>query len=74
LARAGYNVKRAPFGWHKELELKAKGHPMAEQLYSISLCGGKQRTLLCPYCRSPIENEDLLRHCSGESALENKSS
>jgi threonyl-tRNA synthetase len=38
LAEEGYNVKRAPFGWYKESELKAKGHPMAEQLLSISSC------------------------------------
>lgn len=36
LVDEGYNVKRAPFGWYKEFELKAKGHPMAEQLLSIS--------------------------------------
>jgi threonyl-tRNA synthetase len=36
LAEEGYNVKRAPFGWHKEYELKVKGHPMAEQSLSIS--------------------------------------
>ncbi|NMB84718.1 MAG: hypothetical protein GYA29_00525 [Methanothrix sp.] len=35
LAAEGYGVKRAPFGWYKEFELKAKGHPMAEQLLSI---------------------------------------
>ncbi len=37
LVENGYTVKRAPFGWYKEYELKAKGHPMAEQWLSISL-------------------------------------
>ncbi len=30
LAKKGYNVTRAPFGYYKEFELKCKGHPMSE--------------------------------------------
>ena len=36
LREKGFNVKRAPFGWHKEFELKAKGHPMTELYIEIS--------------------------------------
>jgi hypothetical protein len=49
LAEEGYNVKRAPFGWYKEFELKAKGHPMAEQLLSISPDEREQDDILSPH-------------------------
>ncbi|MEK6888624.1 MAG: threonine--tRNA ligase [Nanoarchaeota archaeon] len=30
LAKKGFNVQRAPFGYYKEFELKCKGHPLSE--------------------------------------------
>jgi threonyl-tRNA synthetase len=30
LAKEGFNVTRAPFGYYKEFELKVKGHPLSE--------------------------------------------
>lgn len=30
LAKEGFNVSRAPFGYYKEFELKVKGHPLSE--------------------------------------------
>ena len=35
LKRRGFEVHRAPFGWTKELHLKVKGHPLAEQLRTV---------------------------------------
>ncbi len=29
LSERGYEVKRTPFGWFNELEIKAKGHPVS---------------------------------------------
>jgi len=34
--KAGLNVMRAPFGWNKALQLKVKGHPLAEMSRSYS--------------------------------------
>lgn len=62
LASEGYNVKRAPFGWYKEFELKAKGHPMAERCLNISLNENEQGDILCPHCNNPIKAEELLHH------------
>ena len=36
LSEAGFETKRAAFGWYKEFEIKSKGHPMAD--FSISIC------------------------------------
>ena len=36
LSDAGFETKRAAFGWYKEFEIKSKGHPMAD--FSISIC------------------------------------
>lgn len=36
LAKRGYNVKRAPFGWYKAFTLKCKGHPLSELSRSVS--------------------------------------
>lgn len=36
-------VKRAPFGWYKELEMKSKGHPLSNLSISV-LPDNKQKT------------------------------
>ncbi|MEM7825809.1 MAG: threonine--tRNA ligase, partial [Candidatus Aenigmatarchaeota archaeon] len=35
--KSGIETFRAPFGWNKALQIKVKGHPLAEQLRVISL-------------------------------------
>ncbi len=62
LSAEGYNVNRAPFGWYKEFELKAKGHPMAEQCLSISPNEKEKGDILCPHCNNPIKVAELLHH------------
>ena len=36
LSSAGYEVKRAPFGWYKSFTVTCKGHPLSELSRSIS--------------------------------------
>jgi threonyl-tRNA synthetase len=60
LAEEGYIVKRAPFGWYKAFELRAKGHPMAEQSISISLYDREHGDILCPHCNNPIKEGEFL--------------
>ncbi|HOJ95545.1 MAG TPA: threonine--tRNA ligase [Methanospirillum sp.] len=36
LEKAGYEVKRAPFGWYKSFSLSCKGHPLSELSRSIT--------------------------------------
>jgi threonyl-tRNA synthetase len=55
LKDASLEVKRAPFGWYKEWEIKDKGHPLSELSkivcpYDMNDCDFK-----CPYCESPIK-------------------
>lgn len=40
----GLEVSRAPFGWNKAMEMKVKGHPMAEQskVFSTEGVGGEK--------------------------------
>ena len=49
LEDAGFEVKRAAFGWYKEFEIKSKGHPMAD--FSLSVCAyadaGCEKKLTC---------------------------
>ena len=40
LKKAGYTVKRAPFGWYKAFNISCKGHPLSE-LSSTLVPGGK---------------------------------
>jgi threonyl-tRNA synthetase len=39
--QAGLEVYRAPFGWNKELQVKVKGHPLAEMSRSYGGAAGK---------------------------------
>ncbi|WP_461863529.1 threonine--tRNA ligase, partial [Thermococcus sp.] len=41
LREAGYNVKRAPFGYYKAFRLSCKGHPLAELSRTIVPAGEK---------------------------------
>jgi len=51
-------VKRAPFGWYKEFELKSKGHPLADQSMTICPYQGRECDFECPYCHSPLRTGD----------------
>jgi len=55
----GFTVKRAPFGWNKEFEIKSKGHPLAVLSKVICPYGKTECDFLCPYCTNPIKVQDL---------------
>lgn len=55
----GFNVKRAPFGWYKEFEIKDKGHPLSVLSKTICPYEGGEWDFLCPYCSNPIKTKDL---------------
>ena len=59
LQDAGVEVKRAPFGWYKEYNIKSKGHPMAELSMTICPYEGHSCDFLCPYCENPIKLRDM---------------
>ncbi len=58
----GMEVKRAPFGWYKEYDLKSKGHPLSELSMTICPYEGRSCDFLCPYCSNPIMVKDIPRH------------
>jgi len=61
LARsAGLEVGRAPFGWNKALQVKVKGHPLAEMSRSYSH-GEVQRAPRPKQVREPSEKELMFR-------------
>lgn len=55
----GIEVKRAPFGWYKEYDIKSTGHPLSELSMTICPYEGKNCDFLCPYCSNPIIMKDL---------------
>jgi threonyl-tRNA synthetase len=59
LKNEGFEVKRAPFGWNKEFDLKSKGHPMAVLSKIICPYGKTECDFLCPYCTNPIKLHDV---------------
>ncbi|HTY90906.1 MAG TPA: threonyl-tRNA synthetase editing domain-containing protein [Methanocella sp.] len=59
LVEHGCEVKRAPFGWYKEYDLKSTGHPLSELSMSICPYEGKSCDALCPYCSHPINLSEL---------------
>ena len=59
LKAAGIEVKRAPFGWYKEYDIKSKGHPLAERSMVICPYEGQACDFHCPYCENPIELRDM---------------
>ncbi len=62
LAERGVTVKRAPFGWYKEFEMKGKGHPLAD--FSLGVCPHSLRDCdtSCPFCHHPLRTADLEVH------------
>lgn len=61
----GLEVKRAPFGWYKEYDIKSTGHPLSELSMTICPYEGGNCDFLCPYCANPIKVKDLAH---GENA------
>jgi threonyl-tRNA synthetase len=59
LKNEGFIVKRAPFGWNKEFDIKSKGHPLAVLSKVICPYGKMECDFLCPYCTNPIRIQDL---------------
>jgi threonyl-tRNA synthetase len=59
LRESSIEVKRAPFGWYKEFEIRGKGHPLADLSMTICPYDGSERDFSCPYCNHPIMNADL---------------
>lgn len=59
LKNDGFTVKRAPFGWNKEFDIKSKGHPLAVLSKVICPYGKMECDFLCPYCTNPIKIQDL---------------
>jgi threonyl-tRNA synthetase len=59
LKTTGIEVRRAPFGWYKEYDLKSKGHPLAERSMVICPYEGQGFDFHCPYCENPIELRDM---------------
>ena len=55
----GIDVKRAPFGWYKEYDIKSTGHPLSELSMTICPYEGKKCDFLCPHCSNPIIMKDL---------------
>jgi threonyl-tRNA synthetase len=66
LKKEGFTVKRAPFGWNKEFDIKSKGHPLAVLSKVICPYGKTECDFLCPYCTNPIKIQDL---CSEHKPL-----
>ena len=59
LVSKGIEVKRAPFGWYKEFEMKSKGHPLADLSMTIFPYEGRECDFRCPYCHNPIRMSDI---------------
>jgi hypothetical protein len=55
LREAGIEVLRAPFGWYKNFDLSAKGHPLADLSMTICPYEGTECGPVCPYCRHPLK-------------------
>ncbi len=55
----GLEVKRAPFGWYKEYDIKSTGHPLSELSMTICPYEGGNCDFLCPYCANPIKVKDM---------------
>jgi threonyl-tRNA synthetase len=52
-------VKRAPFGWYKEWEIKDKGHPLSELSRVVCPYEAERCDFRCPYCRAPLILEQI---------------
>jgi threonyl-tRNA synthetase len=58
---AGLDVHRAPFGWTKALQIKVKGHPLAEMSRSYSHVEGQVQTQRVKPKRELSESEAMAR-------------
>ncbi|WP_321506626.1 threonyl-tRNA synthetase editing domain-containing protein [uncultured Methanoregula sp.] len=65
LTKAGFDVKRAPFGWYKEFEIRGKGHPLADLSMTICPYEGSECDFTCPYCHHPFREGDAEHACPG---------
>jgi threonyl-tRNA synthetase len=61
LRACSVEVKRAPFGWYKEFEIRGKGHPLADLSMTICSYEGVECDFTYPYCKNPIREADLQR-------------
>lgn len=58
-------VKRAPFGWYKEFEIRGKGHPLADLSMTICPYEGTECDFTCPYCHHPFKEADAVHVSAG---------
>lgn len=58
LLEDGIEMKRAPFGWYKEFEIRGKGHPLADLSMTICPYEGTECDFTCPYCHHPFREAD----------------
>ncbi len=65
LAANGIAVKRAPFGWYKQFEIRGKGHPLADLSMTICPYEGTECDFTCPYCHHPFKEADAEHACPG---------
>ena len=63
LRRDQVDVKRAPFGWYKEFEIRGKGHPLADLSMTICPYEGTECNFTCPYCHHPFKEVDAEHVC-----------
>ncbi len=63
LADINVEVKRAPFGWYKEFEIRGKGHPLADLSMTICPYEGTECDFTCPYCHHPFREGDAEHTC-----------
>jgi len=64
----GITVKRAPFGWYKQFEIRGKGHPLADLSMTICPYEGTECDFTCPYCHHPFKEADAEHVCPGAAA------
>jgi len=60
-------VKRAPFGWYKQFEIRGKGHPLADLSMTICPYEGTECDFTCPYCHHPFKESDAEHACFGKN-------
>ena len=63
LSAESVEVKRAPFGWYKEFEIRGKGHPLADLSMTICPYEGTECDFTCPYCHHPFKEADAVHVC-----------
>ncbi len=68
LRGSGITVKRAPFGWYKQFEIRAKGHPLADLSMTICPYEGTECDFTCPYCHHPFREGDAEHTFLGPSS------